>query len=211
MKTTSHVLEVRDNPDLNAEDCPLPLSVIPNHMGINLSEVQSIVWVKREDGQITKLTINFAPAEVEPKYTIPDHGFICGRRRDDGAGPGSPFWKNQLDYWCPGGTCSYCGSFSEDEFMAELESGELTLSPTDKGYKAYANSSKRSYQKFYFQHLTEAQQGRFIELLNEGKVKFGEPGHFYVLPFFVGIKGYDFEARKGPKPTVYCRRGEEAL
>lgn len=39
--------------------------------------------------------------------------------------------------------------------------------------------------KFYFQHFSEEQRHRFIELLNEKKVKIGYPGRFYVLPFFI--------------------------
>jgi hypothetical protein len=43
--------------------------------------------------------------------------------------------------------------------------------------------------KFYFQHLSDVQKARFIELLNEKRVKFqGEMG-FYVLPFFCSRKG----------------------
>ncbi len=38
--------------------------------------------------------------------------------------------------------------------------------------------------KFYFQHLSEAERDRFIELHNAGKLNLGFPGHFYVTPFF---------------------------
>lgn len=38
--------------------------------------------------------------------------------------------------------------------------------------------------KFYFQHLSEPQQQRFVELLNAGRMSLSFPGHFYVLPFF---------------------------
>jgi len=41
-----------------------------------------------------------------------------------------------------------------------------------------------SYAKFYFQHLDEAQRTRFIELLNDKKIKFKGDYAFYVLPFF---------------------------
>jgi hypothetical protein len=40
---------------------PLPLSVIPNNMGINLRSVESLTWTKQEDGQLVSLTINFIP------------------------------------------------------------------------------------------------------------------------------------------------------
>lgn len=45
----------------NKENCPLPLEVIPNNMGINLCSVDSISWQKQDDGQLTSLTIYFKP------------------------------------------------------------------------------------------------------------------------------------------------------
>lgn len=39
--------------------------------------------------------------------------------------------------------------------------------------------------KFYFQHLTYEQMGRFVELHNAGKIRFGYPGHLYVPPYFM--------------------------
>jgi hypothetical protein len=47
----------------NKEKCPLPLSVIPNQMGINLVSVDAISWKKQSDGQLVNLTIHFIPAE----------------------------------------------------------------------------------------------------------------------------------------------------
>lgn len=38
--------------------------------------------------------------------------------------------------------------------------------------------------KFYFQHLSDAQQKHFIHLHNTGKLSIGFPGRFYVTPFF---------------------------
>lgn len=38
--------------------------------------------------------------------------------------------------------------------------------------------------KFYYQHLSAEQRAEFITLYNEGRMKVGYPGHFYVLPFF---------------------------
>ncbi len=76
--------------------------------------------------------------------------------------------------------CSFCGSVSGDELMAYIEAGgELT--PTDKDYKAYLSG----HAKFYYQHLSEEQGRRFVDLVNEGKVKLAYPGHFYVRPFFM--------------------------
>jgi hypothetical protein len=41
-----------------------------------------------------------------------------------------------------------------------------------------------SQTKFYFQHLSVEQQSRFINLLNEKRIKFAGGFSFYVLPFF---------------------------
>jgi hypothetical protein len=43
------------------KDCPLPLEIIPNYMGINLCSVDSVSWKKQEDGQLVSLTIYFLP------------------------------------------------------------------------------------------------------------------------------------------------------
>ena len=57
-----HELKIKDSTeDLNEVDCPLPLDVIPNYMGINLCAVDSISWEKLSDGQIVNLTIKFDP------------------------------------------------------------------------------------------------------------------------------------------------------
>lgn len=42
-------------------NCPLPVEVIPNKMGINLCSVRDIEWTKQDDGQLVNLTINFLP------------------------------------------------------------------------------------------------------------------------------------------------------
>lgn len=56
--------------DLHNEESPLPLSVIPNYMGINLSSVDSVSWMKQDDGQLISLTIHFIPDPLE-KSTVP--------------------------------------------------------------------------------------------------------------------------------------------
>lgn len=58
-------IQVRDNENIekDAEECPLPLEVIPNEMGINLSNVEKVKWEEQEDGQLKKVEIEFNPAE----------------------------------------------------------------------------------------------------------------------------------------------------
>jgi hypothetical protein len=40
-------------------------------------------------------------------------------------------------------------------------------------------------EKFYFQHLSDEQKARFVELINTKVVMFAHPGHFYVIPYFM--------------------------
>lgn len=56
------IKEIIDN-NLKKEDweCPIDISIIPNQMGINLCSVNSIIWQRLDDGQLTYLTINFIP------------------------------------------------------------------------------------------------------------------------------------------------------
>lgn len=42
---------------------PLPISVFPNYMGININSVHSVAWTEQEDGQLVDLHINFLPAD----------------------------------------------------------------------------------------------------------------------------------------------------
>lgn len=79
--------------------------------------------------------------------------------------------------------CSYCGSMRPGDLFDAIEAGERLI-PTDKSYKVYVDPG---YRKFYFQHFDEAQKMRFIILLNEGRIVFGEPGYFYRTPYFIGF------------------------
>ncbi|HPR92319.1 MAG TPA: hypothetical protein PLR64_03660 [Candidatus Dojkabacteria bacterium] len=42
-------------------DCPIPIRVIPDNMGINLVAVDSICWQRQDDGQLVSITIYFKP------------------------------------------------------------------------------------------------------------------------------------------------------
>ncbi len=41
------------------------------------------------------------------------------------------------------------------------------------------------FAKFYFEHLSVDQRKRFVELLNEKRLRIEAPGYFYRRPFFV--------------------------
>lgn len=58
-------LKVANSGDLQTAYCPLPLAVIPNHMGINLCSVERVEWESQDDGQLVSLTIRFTPAPEE--------------------------------------------------------------------------------------------------------------------------------------------------
>lgn len=116
--------------------------------------------------------------------------------------------------WTGDSNCSYCGSLHPDVFMERIEAGTVKLCPTDKSYKVYVHAEPDSagffqtfrgpddpggddpskwvwttretnQTKFYFQHLSVDQRKRFVELLNEKKLKLDVPGYFYRLPFFI--------------------------
>ncbi len=82
-------------------------------------------------------------------------------------------------------TCTYCGSISPKRFFELVEEGAEII-PTDKNYKAYVRheSFEHGETKFYFQHFSQEDKQRFIQMLNDGKMKIGYPGYFYRLPFF---------------------------
>lgn len=110
-----------------------------------------------------------------------ENTFWCPR----GAGPDSPF-KSPFDghaHWREDGTCSYCGSMKPAIFLEMVEDGREVI-PTDKDYKVYVRPHDNQ-RKFYFQHFNKPQINKFVNLLNQKKVVFAHPGHFYVKPFFI--------------------------
>ncbi len=121
----------------------------------------------------------------------------------------SPF-KFGKARWRDDGTCSYCGSLSEDRFFEAIAAGAV-IGPTDKSYKVYLRGDgfTQTYRncprdsdckgpdtcthwvtrpisqvKFYFQHLSDEGQHKFIDLYNKKEPKLGYPGRFYVTSFF---------------------------
>ena|SRR5215469_8204438 len=86
------------------------------------------------------------------------------------------------DTWSLGpykGVCSYCGSITPEALFKAIEEG-AEVTPTDKSYKIYIEGNR----KFYFQHLSEEDRDRFIQLHNDHKIKLAHPGYFYVKPYF---------------------------
>ena len=55
----------------------------------------------------------------------------------------------------------YCGSLSPDQLFQAIEDG--CIGPTDKNYKVFeGGGSDAGAGKFYFQHLSETEQRKFI-------------------------------------------------
>lgn len=122
-----------------------------------------------------------APPEPRSERFPDEHN--CPRGAESGQ-VGESFWRTN-------DTCHYCGSLNPTLFLERLQADDVRIIPTDKDYKVYVEATggeSLGYAKFYFQHFSSKQQKQFIELLNAGRVKFGEPGHFYVDPFFIARK-----------------------
>jgi hypothetical protein len=47
------------------KDFPIPLNVISNQMGINLCSVEGMEEVKRKDGQLISVRVDFNPVKKE--------------------------------------------------------------------------------------------------------------------------------------------------
>lgn len=62
--------------------------------------------------------------------------------------------------------------------------GEVMKDPMDQTKWEWETREVQD-AKFYFEHLSEDQKKRFVELLNAKRIRVGYPGHFYRLPFFV--------------------------
>lgn len=103
--------------------------------------------------------------------------FQCPRRAEDLFGLTK---KGETpDIWRKDNTCSYCGCLLPEKALELIKAGEMVV-PTDKSYKAYVGG-----HKLYFQHLSIEQRKEFVELYNKATMKLAEPGHFYVMPFFM--------------------------
>lgn len=127
--------------------------------------------------------------EAAVRALKPEATFNCPRRREQGMlNPDDP--AHLFDHWrehahlAPGArSCSYCGSVHPDDFMQAVRAG-VEVGPTDKNYKAYMTGPGFDHAKFYYQHLSVEQRGKFVQMINDKTMKIGEPGYFYTLPFF---------------------------
>lgn len=168
----------------------------------NAGDVDGLPWQGPTDDAVLGVMETEAPAAAEPAEAPP-----CPRMAESPMMADFRFVNRPDD-----GTCWFCGSLLGDAFMARLEAGDVQLGATDKNYKVYVHNAggepfRQSYRtdggrtadqrlwtwttreveqtKFYFQHLSEEQRRRFVELLNTGKVRMYGGYGFRPLPFFV--------------------------
>jgi hypothetical protein len=100
-------------------------------------------------------------------------------------GPDSPFVHlSKPSTWRPDGTCSFCGSISEETFFKAIEDG-VVLGTTDKNYKVYVRTPNLPHGKFYFQHMSVEGRAKLIQLMNDGKVRTDMNDRWPVLPYFI--------------------------
>lgn len=116
---------------------------------------------------------------------------VCPRRSELFFGPFETDAAEMSDTWKPLPStnegsdqlfCSFCGSMNPDDLFKAIDKGD-EIGPTDKNYKIYVGYNPTC--KFYLSHLSPSQQLKFVELVNSKKMNIGNPGHFYVLPFFM--------------------------
>jgi len=74
------------------------------------------------------LALSLAPGRARPLASS-----VCPRQRDEAV---LDVQREHRTHWRHDGTCSYCGSLSEDLFLASVAAGH-ELGPTDKNYKVY--------------------------------------------------------------------------
>ncbi len=118
--------------------------------------------------------------------TDPDVIFLCPRRVE---APGPWTYSQGPDtFQTRGGepVCSYCGSLEPERFL-ELAREGWDVGPTDKTYKAYlTDPASHETFKVYYQHLSQPQRERFIEMHNAQEMRISYPGYFYIPPYFTG-------------------------
>lgn len=111
---------------------------------------------------------------------------VCPRQRDEAV---LPVQREHQTHVTKDGTCSYCGSLTEDLFLKAVRDG-CELGPTDKNYKVYvrrpnpsasrqmivgsANYAHAGYEPLSSRHMAVALASRwtekdFLEKLHAGK------------------------------------------
>jgi hypothetical protein len=93
------------------------------------------------------------------------------------------WWRCEGGKWRDDDTCSNCGGLKPSIALKKIEEGSK-ITPTDKSYKMYIDHST----KVYFNHFSESQAVKLVELVETGVAKFEFPGHFYTPLMFSEYK-----------------------
>ena len=93
---------------LNGKECPLPLDIIPNSLGISLCAVDAISWTKQADGQLVNLNIHFKPEQLKEQNQAPiankfdeylRTNYFCGGNLKTRKNPRIDLMFNCEDFW----------------------------------------------------------------------------------------------------------------
>ena len=68
MRTTTVTKSVTEL--VETGECPFPLDVFPNNMGINLCSVEAITWTRRDDNQLVSIVIHFIPTDDPAEMSL---------------------------------------------------------------------------------------------------------------------------------------------
>jgi hypothetical protein len=86
-------------------------------------------------------------------------------------------------------TCAKCGRHRDAPDLTDDERHDAIAyengDPLDPMRNWKWTTRETDETKFYFEHLSEDQKKRFVELLNEKRLRLDVPGHFYRRPFFI--------------------------
>lgn len=87
---------------------------------------------------------------------------------------------------------SMCNSFMQGYTEVTAENIDTIpnwpMRPKIGDYVQVGVESSMTTGKFYFEHFSEEDKHRFIQLLNDKKIQLESPGYFYRLPFFCRIE-----------------------
>ena len=117
--------------------------------------------------------------------------------------------------WLEVGSCSYCGSM-EPAALFEAITGGAEIYATSRNNQLFVRyieidpetgrvgeTPTQAEGMFQFEHFSESERTKFVQLLNDEEITFGYPGHFTILPFFVQqAEGGSFEIDEAGEPQL---------
>lgn len=85
----------------------------------------------------------------------------------------------------PGPNYKRPADLTDEERAVAIRDGALRDGERQPNWIDIGPAGPTSWGKFYFQHLSDDEKRRFVDLINAKTMNIGEPGYFYVLPYFV--------------------------